>query len=189
MFEGMGRGEGNPEEKGSDQARKDYNAEHGSARKAHREALGGTAPGDGAAGPPGFPSIESLKAANQWIHDKAGQPGLFKLDQPSPLESALERARASFEPTDEGRARTAALLAYGIARAQAFRDGNRRTAYFAAHYFLTVNGLERLIRSNERMLTRHLNALVENQSRGKPAPGPETFIDLFTRRLRSDRGQ
>lgn len=81
--------------------------------------------------PPGLPSIEELKELNRDIHEDNGIPEHFALDQPSLLESALERAGNAYSATAEGMIETASLLAHGIAAAQAFRDGNRRTAYFA----------------------------------------------------------
>jgi death-on-curing protein len=58
------------------------------------------------------------------------------------LESALSRPRmaAHYERADF--VRQAALLAVGISQAQAFVDGNKRTAYAAAETFLELNGLE-----------------------------------------------
>jgi death-on-curing protein len=57
------------------------------------------------------------------------------------LESAVMRPRmaAYYEAADL--IRQAALLAAGISRAQAFLDGNKRTAYLAMNAFLRLNGL------------------------------------------------
>ncbi|MGK2939139.1 MAG: Fic family protein [Solirubrobacteraceae bacterium] len=79
----------------------------------------------------------------------------------------------------------AAVLAHGIAQAQAFRDGNRRTAYFAVQAFLERHGLGYLSGEDDDMLARKLNQVVERQSlraAGAP-PGPEDFKDLLRRRL------
>jgi death on curing protein len=58
------------------------------------------------------------------------------------LESALTRPRmaAHYEYADI--VRQAALLAVAISQAQAFVDGNERTAYAAAETFLEMNGFE-----------------------------------------------
>lgn len=143
--------------------------------------------GAGEAGPPGFPTLDDLKAANRAIHDDAGQPERYALDQPSPLQGSLERARQAYEPSPEGAIRTAALLAHGIAQAQSFRDGNRRTAYIATKAFLEENGLGFLGPTGrpDHMLARHLNQVVDNPQHGRPAPGPDAFEKLFLRRLRS----
>ena len=95
------------------------------------EVQGERASSAGEAGPPGFPTLNDLKAVNRAVHDDAGQPERYALDQPSPLQSALDRARREFEPSPEALIRVAALLAHGIAQAQGFRDDNRRTAYLA----------------------------------------------------------
>jgi prophage maintenance system killer protein len=140
--------------------------------------------------PPGLPSIEDLCELNRLIHEDAGQPERFKLDQPAPLESCLDRARARYSASAEGVIRAAALLAHGIAQAQAFRDGNRRTAYFATQAFLNANGLGYLSpgTKSDHHLARKLNQVVENQARMKTPPSAESFEVLLLRRLKTRRG-
>jgi len=77
---------------------------------------------------------------------------------------------------------TAALLAHGIAHAQAFVDGNRRTAYFATLSFLQANGYGYLSpkSGDDHSLARYLNQVVEDQADNPP--GPEKFARLFSRR-------
>jgi hypothetical protein len=104
------------------------------------QVQGDRASGTGGAWPPGFPTLDDLKEVNRAIHDDAEQPERYALDQPSPLQSSLERARQAYEPTAEGVIRVAVLLVHGIAHAQSFRDGNRRTAYIATKAFLDKNG-------------------------------------------------
>lgn len=164
-----------------------YNPKHGSSRKALPRPRKGASSGDEDAGAPEFPSIQSLKELNQAIHEDAGQPERFKLDQPSPLESCLKRARAAYSPTEQGVLEAAALLAHGIAQAQAFRDGNRRTAYWATHLFLDDAGFGHLMKQDDHMVARYLNQVVENQSRGRPGPTAETFLALFSRRAEKAR--
>lgn len=143
----------------------------------------------GEAGPPAFPALDDLKAVNRAIHDDAGQPERYALDQPSPLEGSIERARQAYEPSPEGVIHAAALLAHGIAQAQSFRDGNRRTAYIVTKAFLDENGLGFLGPTGrpDHMLVRYLNQVVDNVHRGRPVPGPDAFEKLFLRRLRSRR--
>jgi prophage maintenance system killer protein len=138
-------------------------------------------------GASGIPTLEELKDLNRVIHDDAGQPERYKLDQPAPLQSCLGRAREAYSCAAEDIVRTAAMLAHGIAAAQAFRDGNRRTAYFATQVFLARNGLAHLSAEtrDDDTLARYLNQVVENQSRMRPTPGPERFEQLFRRRLKS----
>jgi len=146
---------------------------------------GRRAAGAGEAGPPGFPTLDDLKALNHAIHDDARQPERYALDQPSPVQSSLERALQAYEPSPEGIIRTAALLVHGIAQAQGFRDGNRRTAYIATKSFLEESGLGFVGRASkpDHMLVRYLNQVVESQGT-RPAPDPQTFERFFLRRLR-----
>lgn len=164
-----------------------YNPEHGSTDKALPRQRAGSSAGDEDARAPEFPSVQSLAALNKAIHEDAGQPEHYALDQPAPLESCLERARAACSPTEQGVLEAAAVLAHGIAQAQAFRDGNRRTAYWATHAFLEDAGLGRAMAQDDHMVARYLNQVVENQARGNPGPTPETFLALFKRRVSRGR--
>ena len=157
------------------------------AGRVFREVQGDREAGAGEAGPPGFPTLDDLKALNRAIHDDAGQPERYALDQPSPLTSALERARGAYDASPEGVIRVAAILAHGIAQAQGFRDGNRRTAYITTKAFLDENQLGFLGPTGrpDHMLVRYLNQVVDNPHKGRPAPGPEAFERLLLRRLRS----
>lgn len=140
--------------------------------------------------PPGFPSIEELKELNREIHEDTGFPEHFKLDQRSPLDSCLTEAEAAYAATADGVIQTAAILAHGIARAQAFRDGNRlrdgnrRTAYVATRTFLYGAGYGYLTSADgvsDHTLARCLNQVVEP---GKgTSPTPKKFAALFRRRL------
>lgn len=56
------------------------------------------------------------------------------------LESAVMRARTAAYYEQADLIRQAALLAVGIAQAQAFLDGNKRTAFVCMDTFLRVNG-------------------------------------------------
>ena len=164
--------------------REGYSSSHGNPSGILQQEQGQSSAGPEDARPPGFPSVKELEALNRKIHDDAGSPERFKLDQPSPLESCLERARAAYVNTPDGVILTASLLAFGIARAQAFVDGNRRTAYFATLSFLQANGYEHLSpkAGDDHTLARYLNQVVEDQSENPP--GPEKFAKLFSRRLK-----
>jgi death-on-curing family protein len=165
----------------------DYNSSHGNPGGILQQEQGQSSTGPEDARPPGFPSIEELKELNRKIHDDAGSPERFKLDQPSPLESSLERACAAYADTPDGVIQTAALLAHRIAQAQAFVDGNRRTAYFATLSFLDANGYGDLSpkRGDDHSLARYLNQVVEDQA--DEPPGPEKFARLFSRRVARKR--
>ncbi|MBI3980116.1 MAG: type II toxin-antitoxin system death-on-curing family toxin [Chloroflexi bacterium] len=56
------------------------------------------------------------------------------------LESAILRPQMAAHYEEADLVRQCALLAVGIAQAQAFLDGNKRTAYAAADVFLRLNG-------------------------------------------------
>src|SRR5215207_745503 len=58
------------------------------------------------------------------------------------LESAVMRPRMAHYYEDADVVRQAALLAIGISQAQAFIDGNKRTALIATEVFLDQNGLD-----------------------------------------------
>ena len=56
------------------------------------------------------------------------------------LESAVMRPRMAAHYEGADLVRQAALLGVGISQAQAFLDGNKRTAYLALNTFLRMNG-------------------------------------------------
>jgi prophage maintenance system killer protein len=179
-------GSGSERESRDESPRDQYPSGHGDVGRvlpSGQEPSSASAADTGASG---IPSVAELKDLNRLIHDDAGQRERYKLDQPSPLESCLARAAAAYAPAPEKVVRVAAILAHGIASAQAFRDGNRRTAYFATQVFLARNGLAHISTDakDDDTLARYLNQVVENQSRMKQAPGPERFEQLFLRRLR-----
>jgi len=57
------------------------------------------------------------------------------------IESALGAAQNTFFYADGSRYEIAASYAYHLAEAQAFLDGNKRTAISAALAFLKINGI------------------------------------------------
>lgn len=57
------------------------------------------------------------------------------------LESAIMRPRTAAHYEGADLVRQCVLLVVGIAQAQAFLDGNKRTAFAAADVFLRLNGL------------------------------------------------
>ncbi len=88
-----------------------------------------------------YPSLDEIIA----IHEKVLR-GLGETPKPlrdeGLLESALNRPQmaAYYEAADI--VRQAALLGTGISQAQAFLDGNKRTAFQTLDAFLWVNGWE-----------------------------------------------
>jgi death-on-curing protein len=75
------------------------------------------------------------------------------------LDSAVAQAHRAWEYQDTDLFLIAATYAFHIAEAQAFLDGNKRTAVDAALTFLEFNGVELL---DEPALTKHMlsNAMI-----------------------------
>mgnify|MGYP000327155642 CR=1 FL=1 len=57
------------------------------------------------------------------------------------LESAVMRPQMAAQYEDADLVRQAAMLAVGISQAQAFVDGNKRTAYASLELFLHIDGV------------------------------------------------
>lgn len=74
------------------------------------------------------------------LREHGGLPGVR---DENALEAALARARRKwhYEP-DIDLAALAAAYAFGLARARAFNDGNKRTAFLAMITFVGMNGHE-----------------------------------------------
>lgn len=77
------------------------------------------------------------------IHDRqiarhGGAPGLRDIGL---LEAACDRPRNRHAYGETAHAPLAAAYAFGIAKAHAFVDGNKRTAFVTAVTFLRLNGL------------------------------------------------
>jgi len=103
-------------------------------------------------------------------------------DEPKPLrdegilESAVMRPQmaAYYEGADI--VRQAALLGVGISQAQAFLDGNKRTAYLALNTFLRMNGLT--YGGDRLALARQFEQFAERSHE------PDEAIDAFEAWLR-----
>jgi death on curing protein len=98
-------------------------------------------------------------------------------DEPKPLrdegtlESAVMRPQmaAYYEGADI--VRQAALLGVGISQAQAFLDGNKRTAYLALNTFLRMNDLTYV--GDRIALAAQFERLAERSN------GPDAAFDAF----------
>src|SRR5262245_8576039 len=67
--------------------------------------------------------------------------GLHGIRDDGALEAALARPRQKWNyAPDSDRATLAAASAFGVAKAHAFHDGNKRIAFLAAMIFLGLNG-------------------------------------------------
>lgn len=83
---------------------------------------------------------------------------------PGGLEAAVMRPqmRAHDEGTDD--VGLAAIFGVGISQAQAFLDGNKRTAYAAMRVFLDLNGFQ--LATDPIDVAKHLEAIAEAPDRG-----------------------
>ena len=95
--------------------------------------------------------------------------------QPAPLrderllESAVLRPQMAAYYENADLIRQAALLATGLSQAQAYVDGNKRTAYFAMVAFLALNGLN--IAAEPLEIARQLNLVAERTDSLEAATG------------------
>jgi death on curing protein len=79
------------------------------------------------------------------------------------LESALARPRNFFSFGEEDIVALAVVLMAGIARAHAFEQANKRTAFEAMWHFLRLNGYDLAI-EDSRSWAEAIIALVEHRS-------------------------
>jgi hypothetical protein len=103
------------------------------------------------------------------------------------LDHALDQARETTAqlPGRDGLVAAAAQLAHGIAEAQAFDDGNHRTAHLACQTFLHNNGLGYLspLGFDDDELAEHLaGGLIKSQP-DPPRYRREDTLELFRQRL------
>ena len=122
-----------------------------------------------------YPTLAEVIA----IHEKVLR-GLGEAPRPlhneGLLESALTRPQmaASYEGADI--VRQATLLGLGISQAQAFLDGNKRTAFQTLDAFLWVNGWEYM--GDPLELARQFERFAERSNE------PDEAIDAFEAWLR-----
>ena len=84
-------------------------------------------------------ALADVVALHNTIMERTGFPPAAQRSEAG-LESAVLRARNAAINEDADLIRQAALLLVGIAQAQAFIDGNKRTAFAAVDVFLRLNG-------------------------------------------------
>lgn len=85
-------------------------------------------------------SLADVLALHQAMMEKFGT-GPAPLREEGLLESAIMRPRMAAYYEEVDIIRQAALLAVGVSQAQAFLDGNKRTAFAACDVFLRLNGI------------------------------------------------
>ncbi|MHB8598256.1 MAG: type II toxin-antitoxin system death-on-curing family toxin [Ktedonobacteraceae bacterium] len=87
-----------------------------------------------------FFSLADVLALQEMVMARFGS-GPSPLKDEGLLESAVMRPQMAAYYSDADIIRQSALLAVGISQAQAFMDGNKRTAFAAYDIFLRLNGL------------------------------------------------
>jgi death-on-curing protein len=90
------------------------------------------------------------------------------------LESAVMRAPMAAHYEGADLLRQAVLLGVGISQAQAFVDGNKRTAYAALELFLRINGVGLSI--EPLVLARQLERVAEAANRQTAAHEFEAWL-------------
>lgn len=86
----------------------------------------------------------------------------FGIIKPGELDSACDRARNHYAYGETDIHRLAATYAEGIAQNHPFEQGNKRSAFLAAHLFLAKNGVELLPREDDGHVAM-MRELVEGQ--------------------------
>lgn len=87
-------------------------------------------------------SVVEVVALHAEIMERTGAAPMPLRDE-AVLESAVHRTRmAAMFGGEDDPIRLATFLAIGISQAQAFFEGNKRTAFIAADAFLRLNGLQ-----------------------------------------------
>lgn len=107
----------------------------------------------------------AVREADEWFDDEP--------DDLARVKAVLEAAQAVHDPVV-----VAATLAFRLTRAQAFAEGNKRTALLVARWVLDHNGIDgaRVLPPNDRVLAD----LLVKAAMGVDV-GPE-ILDLFVSR-------
>src|SRR5688572_19765116 len=106
------------------------------------------------------------------------RPAPFRAGGEGLLESAVMRPQMAEPYEDADLIRQGAVLAVGISQAQAFLDGNKRTAFMAVDTFLRLNGYISPADSLEN--ARQLEAVAERDD------SVEAATDRFENWLRAN---
>lgn len=103
-----------------------------------------------------------IEALHDFVVEKTGEAPAPLRDR-SLLESAVMRPQTAAHYAGADLVAQAAVLALAIAQAQAFVDGNKRTAFLAADVFLRANGC--LFAGDPLEMARQLEALATQRGR------------------------
>lgn len=124
-----------------------------------------------------YPSVAEVVAIHDEVLRRLGGPPQPLRDEGA-LESAIMRPQMAAWYEGADLIRQAALLAVGISQAQAFVDGNKRTAFQTLDAFLIVNGSEYVGEPLE--LARQLERIAD------PSRDAGTALDAFEAWLREN---
>jgi death-on-curing protein len=108
-----------------------------------------------------YPTVADVIAVHEYILRKLGEEPRPLRDE-GLLESAVMRPQMAAWYEGADLIRQAALLGTGISQAQAFIDGNKRTAYQTIDSFLLINGWE--IVGDPLELARQLEQFADRSS-------------------------
>jgi death-on-curing protein len=120
-------------------------------------------------------SLADVLALHALVMERFGLPPAPLRDE-GLLESAVMRPRMAAYYSEADIIRQSALLIVGISQAQAFLDGNKRTAFAACDVFLRLNGLA--FCGDPLAIAMQLEAVAERQL------SLEEAIDRFEQWLR-----
>ncbi|MGH2352145.1 MAG: type II toxin-antitoxin system death-on-curing family toxin [Chloroflexota bacterium] len=119
-------------------------------------------------GAPRYLSVADVVALHHFIMERLGYAPAPLRDS-GLLESAVMRPQMAGYYEQADLIWQCALLAIGIAQAQAFVDGNKRTAFAAARAFLNVNDLR--FTGDPIELAQQLEAVAEREGSLEAATG------------------
>ena len=120
-----------------------------------------------------YPSLADVIAIHEHITRKLGEVPEPLRDE-GLLESAVMRPQMAAWYESADLIRQGALLAIGISQAQAFVDGNKRTAFATLDAFLLVNGWE--IIGDPLALAKQLERFAEQSSQSSALDEFEAWL-------------
>ncbi len=118
-------------------------------------------------------SLADMLALHELVMTRTGSEPAPVRDE-GLLEAAVMRPRMAAHYEQPDVCRQAALLAVGISQAQAFLDGNKRTAFAACDIFLRWNG--RLFQGDPLALAQQLEAVAQSEIRAEAAAHFEVWL-------------
>lgn len=120
-----------------------------------------------------WPDVAIIVALHEEIMRRMGWSPAPLRDEGA-LESAVMRPKMAAHYEDADLVYQAALLALGISQAQAFVDGNKRTAFAALKLFLNLNGHDLFV--DPLTCARELERVAEAEDRRTAGQAFETWL-------------